>query len=115
MDETRRALRLLLPLGLLVAAALIAWGVLRLDWVALRSALAQAKPWPWLPLGAAAYLAGQLVRGARGRVLVGDQANVTVPVMSHISAVGYAGNNLLPARLGELARLAMLSERTGFP
>jgi uncharacterized membrane protein YbhN (UPF0104 family) len=115
MDETRRALRLLLPLGLLVATALITWGVLRLDWSALRTALAQTKAWPWLPLGAAAYLLGQLVRGARGRVLVGDQANVTVPVMSHISAVGYAGNNLLPARLGELARLAMLSERTGFP
>jgi hypothetical protein len=47
--------------------------------------------------------------------LVSREAMLTLPVATNVVVIGYAVNNLLPARLGEFARAGMLSERSGLP
>lgn len=73
---------------------------------------AQAKPLPWVVYAAACYLLGQFVRGVRLRMLVPGAA-MDLGTASGIVVIGYAANNILPARLGELVRAAALAERTG--
>jgi len=68
-----------------------------------------------LPLAVITYLIGMLLRGLRLKQLVSTEASLTVSTASNIIAVGYATNNILPARLGEFARAGMLAERTGLP
>lgn len=70
---------------------------------------------PWLPLAVVTYIAGMFLRGLRLQLLVKDEAVISTGTASNIVAVGFAVNNVLPARLGEFARAGMLSERTGMP
>jgi uncharacterized protein (TIRG00374 family) len=60
-----------------------------------------------------AYLLGHLVRGQRLRVLVRSDTILPLATASNVVVVGYASNNVLPARLGEFVRAGMLAERTG--
>jgi len=55
------------------------------------------------------------VRGVRCRLLLAEHATLPVHTAANVVVVGYAANNVFPARLGELVRAGMLSERTGIP
>ncbi len=101
--------------GLVGGAVFIALALRHLDLHALGTSWGKARPLPWIPLAAAAYCAGQLVRGQRLRVLVKRETALPLPTAANIVVVGYASNNVLPARLGELVRAGMLAERTGIP
>lgn len=101
--------------GLFLSLIFLAIACYRIEWSEVGRAIASADPWPWLPLAIASYLAGHFMRGARLRLFVRHDANLTTATASNIVVIGYAGNNLLPARAGELARVAALSERTGLP
>jgi uncharacterized protein (TIRG00374 family) len=70
---------------------------------------------PWLPLAVLTYIVGMLLRGLRLQLLVKNEAVISTGTASNIVAVGFAVNNILPARLGEFVRAGMLSERTGMP
>src|SRR6185369_4029582 len=72
-----------------------------------------ARLWPWLPLALASYLGGQWLRGFRLRRLLRPEVEVTTATATNVVVVGYAVNNILPARLGELARAWILMERSG--
>lgn len=85
----------------------------RIDWQELSHALANATPMPWIVLAVASYLSAHVVRGIRTRLLVSRQARLSVWTATNVVVLGYAVNNVLPARLGELARAGMLCERTG--
>ncbi len=87
----------------------------RLDIGALRAALSSTNLFPWVPLGILSYVAGHIVRGQRCRLLVRREAKLPLATASNIVVVGYASNNVFPARLGELVRAGMLAERTGIP
>src|SRR5579862_7563934 len=102
-------------LGLL-ASSVFAWLAFRhLDLGSLVATWRSARPMPWVLLAVSCYLAGHLVRGQRLRILVQLDAMVPLATASNIVVVGYASNNVLPARLGELVRAGMLAERTGIP
>jgi uncharacterized protein (TIRG00374 family) len=109
---SRRWLMTALAVGLSIALLLLA--ARRLQWVAVQRALAQSHLFPWVPVAVASYLVGHLLRGVRCRLLLGREA-LTRLTATNIVVVGYAVNNLLPARAGELARSAMITERTGRP
>lgn len=70
---------------------------------------------PWLPLAVLTYIVGMVLRGLRLQLLVKNEAVISTGTASNIVAVGFAVNNILPARLGEFVRAGMLSERTGMP
>ena len=104
--------------GLWIVATLIGLAFLvaagaRLDLRAVGAAIAGARLWPWLPLGVASYLAGHVLRGMRLRRLVRRESLLDTAGAANVVVVGYAVNNVLPARLGEIARAWMLMEKSG--
>ncbi len=105
----------MIAVGLLASAVFVFLAVRHLDILALEKAWGDARVLPWLPLGILSYLVGHIVRGVRCRLLVRREATIRLLTASNIVVVGYASNNVLPARLGELVRAGMLAERTGMP
>ena len=102
-------------LGLVASAVFMYLAVRRLDVATLKGVFATTRVWPWVPVAVLSYAAGHVVRGLRCRLLVRRDANLRLVTASNIVVVGYAANNVFPARLGELVRAGMLAERTGMP
>lgn len=102
-------------LGLAVSAVFVYLAVRGLDLSAIEAAFARADLLPWLPLGVASYLCSHVVRGLRLRVLVRRHADLRPGAATQIVVIGCAANNVLPARLGELVRSGMLTERAAMP
>ncbi|MCA9646216.1 MAG: flippase-like domain-containing protein, partial [Myxococcales bacterium] len=86
--------------GLLSSAAFMLLAVRRLAFDDVTRALTHAELWPWLPLGVLSYLAGHAVRGIRCRRLASGEARLTRTTATNVVVLGYAVNNILPARLG---------------
>ena len=105
----------LAPLGIAIGAGLFYLAARNLHWAEVWRALREAHLFPWLPLAVISYLAGHFVRGIRTQSLVSRDAKLTLPTATNVVVLGYAVNNILPARLGEIARAGMLAERTGLP
>ena len=101
--------------GFIISLLLLVMTAKKINWQLVHDAFASATWLPWLPLAVLTYLIGMLLRGLRLKQLVSTEASLTVSTASNIIAVGYATNNILPARLGEFARAGMLAERTGLP
>ena len=106
---------LVIFVGLASSAVFAALALRGLDCEQLARAWADAHVFPWALFAATSYLAGHWVRGARCRVLLGPDVKISLLTATHIVVIGYACNNVFPARLGELARAGMMSERTGIP
>lgn len=104
-----------IAVGLLASAVFVYLAVRGLDFNSVKAVWSDAHVLPWLPLGIASYLLGHVVRGVRCRLLVRREATISLMTASNIVVVGYASNNVLPARLGEFVRAGMLAERTGMP
>jgi glycosyltransferase 2 family protein len=68
----------------------------------------------WLAAGAALYAATTLLRGERWHRILQLIGVDSKRVDSYgLVAVGYMGNNVLPARAGEMLRVVLLDRRTG--
>jgi glycosyltransferase 2 family protein len=106
--------RVLGALGVAVSAVLVALALRGLDLAEVGAALRRARLLPWLPLGVGCYLVGHLVRGVRCRRLA-HRWPLSSLTAANVVVLGYAGNNLLPARLGELVRIGVLARKTGMP
>jgi uncharacterized protein (TIRG00374 family) len=65
----------------------------------------------WLPPALALYFAGVVVRAARWSVLLRPVVRTTIRGLWPIVVVGYAANNVLPLRTGEIVRAFLLSDR----
>ena len=85
---------------------------LRLDdfWQTLKS----AKYW-WLLPGVAVYFVGVWVRAWRWHYMLRPLKKIPTKTMFPIVAIGYMGNNIYPARAGEVLRAAVLTQREGVP
>jgi len=101
--------------GIVVGASFLFFISRNIEWGKVTHAFESAVWLPWLPLAVLTYILGMLLRGLRLQLLVKSEAMISVGTASNIIAVGYAVNNILPARLGEFARAGMLAERTGMP
>lgn len=104
-----------MTVGLLISAIFIYLAVRGLDLAAVEDAFSHSQILPWLPLGVASYLLSHAVRGVRLQLLVRRHAALRLSTATHVVVVGYAANNVLPARLGELVRSGMLAERAAMP
>ncbi|HWQ04026.1 MAG TPA: lysylphosphatidylglycerol synthase transmembrane domain-containing protein [Longilinea sp.] len=76
--------------------------------------LKTAKYW-WLLPGVAVYFIGVWVRSWRWHYMLRPLKKISTRKMFPIVAIGYMGNNIYPARAGELLRAAMLKQREGVP
>ncbi len=77
-------------------------------WTALRNA-----QYIWLLPGVAVYFIGVWVRSWRWHYLLRPLKKISTRTMFPIVTIGYMGNNIFPARAGELLRAAILKDREG--
>jgi uncharacterized membrane protein YbhN (UPF0104 family) len=106
----------IIALAGVLASGVFLWLAFRnLPLGAVAEAVAAARLWPWIPLALLTYLAGHGMRGLRLRRLLSLEADLPLGTATNIVVLGYGVNNILPARLGELARAGLLSDRMGMP
>jgi uncharacterized protein (TIRG00374 family) len=99
-------------LGLVISAVFL--------WIALRGLslsemwqeLREANYW-WLLPGVAVYFLGVWARAWRWHYLLRPLKRIPTKTMFPIVAIGYMGNNIYPARAGELLRAYVLRRREG--
>lgn len=96
-------------LGWALSLGLLGWLALRIEFQSFWEALSGVS---FFDLGilAAIYLTGFLFRGLRSQVLL-PELNFELALGGVV--VGYAANNLLPARLGEVVRAQLVGIRAG--
>jgi uncharacterized protein (TIRG00374 family) len=100
--------------GILISA-LFLWLALRgLQLAEVWTALEGANYW-WLIPGIAAYMLAVWARAWRWHYLLRPLKQVPVRTMFPIVAIGYMGNNIYPARAGELLRAYVLRRRERVP
>ncbi|MBI4769518.1 MAG: flippase-like domain-containing protein [Chloroflexi bacterium] len=89
-------------------------GPARLGLNDLSGALAGANYW-WLLPGVAVYFVGVWARAWRWHYLLRPLKRIPTGTMFPIVAIGYMGNNIYPARAGELLRAYVLRRKAGVP
>jgi len=91
-------------------------------WLALRGlrldefgeAVKQANYW-WLLPGVLVYFVGVWARAWRWHYLLGPIKKIPTRSMFPITTIGYMGNNIYPARAGEVLRAVILKRKEGVP
>jgi len=103
--------RLVLIVSLLLAALLLYLSVRKLAWRDVWAAIAGCN---LLLLAACMAISGftYFLRGLRWRVLLNTQEKLPIMRVFWANSAGYLGNNVLPARAGELIRTAMVSSQS---
>jgi glycosyltransferase 2 family protein len=100
--------------GILISIAFLVWGVSKLHladvWTALKSA-----NYIWLVPGVAVWFVGLFVRTWRWHYLLRPLKKISTWKMFPVVAIGYMGNNIYPARAGEVLRAYVLRKREGVP
>jgi glycosyltransferase 2 family protein len=101
-------------LGVLISLAFLFLVVRKLNlgdfWVTLKT----ANYW-WLIPGIAVYFMGVWARAWRWHYLLRPVKSIPTRTMFPIVAIGYMGNNIYPARAGELLRAVVLKRRENVP
>jgi len=101
-------------LGVLISVAFLwlALGGLKLGdfWSAVQKA-----NYIWLLPGIFVYFIGVWVRAWRWHYLLGPIKKIPTKTMFPITTIGYMGNNIYPARAGEVLRAVILKRREGVP
>src|SRR5215510_8093024 len=75
-------------------------------------AVKQANYW-WLLPGIGVYFVGVWVRAWRWHYLLGPIKKIPTATMFPITTIGYMGNNIYPARAGEVLRAVILKRKEG--
>ncbi|MGH2367529.1 MAG: lysylphosphatidylglycerol synthase transmembrane domain-containing protein, partial [Chloroflexota bacterium] len=103
-----------LGLGIAVSAVCLVLAVQGLELDQVGHALAGAR-YVWLLPALALYFGGVWVRAVRWRTVLTPLANIPAARLFPVVVIGYMANNVLPARLGEIARCYVLRRREGIP
>ncbi len=107
--SSRSVVVLLLSVGL--AAVLLYFSLRKVNWAQVWQSIAHCKL-DWLAFSIAVAFVSYFLRGLRWRVLLNTQAELPVLPVFWANSAGYLGNNVLPARAGELIRTAMINSRS---
>ncbi len=103
--------RWLMPvIGILISAAALAMVLRSVDWSRTSSTLRGVDPW-LLVAGALVGQLGTLLFAARWRGLLAEHVTLPVPTGYAFIMIGYFANSVLPLRLGDVARAALLGRR----
>lgn len=104
--------RLQLAVGVAVSLGFLWLAIQGLELAEVGRALAGAS-YGWLVPALALYFAGVWVRALRWHQLLLPVASLSGARLFPVVVIGYMANNILPARLGELARCYVLRRRDG--
>jgi hypothetical protein len=75
----------------------------------------QTAQYVWIIPGIAVYFVGVWVRSWRWHYLLRPLKKIPTATMFPIVTIGYMGNNVFPARAGEVLRAVILKQREGVP
>lgn len=109
----RRRKLLALLVGLLFSAVFVALSLRRIDLQGLWHTLLISHWWPWYLLAPIVYVIGLWVRGIRCQVILRPHCDISTLTATNVVVIGYAANNVLPARMGEVVRAYVLGRRAG--
>ncbi len=98
--------------GILISAIFIYFSLRGLQLSQLWGAMQNAR-YAWLLPGIAVYFVGVWVRAWRWHYLLRPLKKIPTASMFPIVAIGYMGNNIYPARAGEVLRAVLLRQREG--
>ncbi len=101
-------------LGVIISVVFLYVALRGLHLQDLGQAFEHANYW-WLIPGIAVYFLGVLARAWRWHYLLRPVKNIPTLTMFPIVAIGYMGNNIYPARAGEVLRAAVLKRIQGVP
>jgi glycosyltransferase 2 family protein len=101
-------------LGLLISAIFLYLVLRKIDYTTLLQVLKAANYW-WLIPGVAVYFIALWARSWRWHYLLRPLKSIPTRRMFPIVAIGYAGNNIFPARAGEVVRAVVLKRKEGVP
>lgn len=102
---------LFLFFSIFLAVVLLYFSLRKVDWHQVWQSISHCNV-AWLTLGVGLGFLSYFLRGLRWRVLLNTQAHLPVLPVFWANSAGYLGNNVLPARAGELIRTAMISSRS---
>lgn len=98
----------------ILSIALLAWTLRKLDFQHIWSELARAKYF-WLIPAVVVYFGAVWARTWRWYFLLRPVQKISLLKLFPIVCIGYMGNNIYPARAGELLRAYVLKERENVP
>jgi uncharacterized protein (TIRG00374 family) len=98
--------------GLAISALFLYLVLRKIDFPALWLVLIEANYW-WLIPGVAVYFVALWVRSWRWHYLVRPLKSIPTRTMFPIVTMGYAANNIFPARAGEVLRAVVLKRQEG--
>lgn len=100
--------------GLLISLFFLGIALRGLDLESFWRILQQANYW-WLALAVPVYFVGVWLRTVRWRSMLVHLSPIPVARLFPIVVIGYMGNNVYPARMGEVLRSYVLRRNTGIP
>jgi hypothetical protein len=98
--------------GLLLTAVSSALLIRVIDWSTTGTVL-QAADWKFIVLAVSCLVVSLAAKTARWRLLLPSDAPVTTPRLYRILHISFLLNNVLPARLGDVARIALTTKQPG--
>ncbi len=93
---------------------LLIWTLRELDIAQIFAVLAGAK-YAWIMPAVAVYFCAVWIRTLRWRILLKPIKRISLSKLFPIICIGYMGNNVYPARAGEILRAYILKEREDYP
>lgn len=101
-------------LGILISAVLLYLALRGLKLAEVWESIKSAR-YVWLLPGIAVYFIGVWVRSWRWHYMLRPLKNIPTRTMFPIVTIGYMGNNIYPARAGEILRAVILKQREDVP
>ncbi len=101
-------------IGVAISAVFLWWALRGLSLAELAHELPGIQYW-WLAPAVAVYFLGVWVRTWRWHYLLRPIKPISLGTLFPIVTIGYAGNNIFPARAGELLRAVVLKRDNGVP
>ena len=100
--------------GLLISAVFLYFSLRGLKLAEVWETVRQAR-YGWLMPGVAVYFVGVWARSWRWHYMLRPLKKISTNSMFPIVTIGYMGNNIYPARAGEVLRAVILKQREGVP
>ncbi len=101
-------------LGVAISVLFLWWVLKDLDFASFWEEVKSANYW-WLIPGVAVYFLAVWARAWRWHYLLRPLKAISTRKMFPIVAIGYMGNNIYPARAGEVLRAVVLKRKEGVP
>lgn len=101
-------------LGLVISAVFLYFAFRKVDFSSVWQHLKSAQ-WGWVLPGLGFYFIGVLLRAWRWQVLLNPIQKIPLKRLFSVVCIGYMGNNVYPARMGEVLRSLLLKQKENLP